>query len=126
MQNKKYTVSDAILDVLEAHGVTHIFGYPGGAVIPFYHVLKDHPNIQHILVRHEQGASFMAQGWARATNTVGVCMVTSGPGATNMITGLYDAYMDSVPIIAFTGQVPTNMLGTDAFQEVDINGMIKI
>ena len=118
-----YTVSNAILDILEKHNVTHLFGYPGGAILPFYDALPHHPNIKHILCRHEQGAAFMAQGWARSTGEVGVCVATSGPGATNLITGIMDAYMDSIPMVCITGQVPLKMIGNDMFQETDITGM---
>jgi len=102
--------------------VDTIFGYPGGAIMPFYDALLDAP-FQHILVRHEQGAALAADGYARATGKVGVCVATSGPGATNLMTGLANAFLDSVPVVAITGQVPTSVLGTDAFQEVDVLGM---
>lgn len=120
---RPYTVADAILDTLKAHGVTHLFGYPGGAILPFYDALPSHPDIKHILVRNEQGAAFMAQGWARATKKIGVCCATSGPGATNLVTGIADAYMDSIPMLAITGQVPLPMIGKDMFQEVDMTGI---
>jgi len=123
MKNREYTVSDAILDTLKAHGVNTIFGYPGGTVIPFYDVLKDHSEIQHVLVRNEQGAAFAASGFARSTKKIGVCIGTSGPGATNLVTGIADAYLDSVPILCFTGQVPLGVIGKDAFQEVDMTGI---
>jgi len=105
--------------------VSVIFGYPGGAVIELYDALRLYPRIRHILVRHEQGAVHAADGYARATGRTGVCLVTSGPGSTNLLTGLAAAYMDSVPVVAFTGQVSTHQLGNDAFQEVDILGMTR-
>ncbi|HBT50900.1 MAG TPA: acetolactate synthase large subunit [Petrotoga sp.] len=99
-----------------------VFGYPGGKVIPLYDALYDAP-IKHVLVRHEQGAAHAADGYARSTGKVGVCIATSGPGATNLVTGLATAYMDSVPVVAFTGQAPTSLIGTDSFQEIDIRGI---
>lgn len=123
MPEREYTVADAILDTLKAHGVTYIFGFPGGAVLPFYDALSRHPEIKHVLVRNEQGAVFAAQGWARSTGKIGVCLSTSGPGGANLITGIADAYMDSIPILCLTGQVPLSVIGTDAFQEVDMTGV---
>lgn len=114
--------ADSICQTLEAEGVTHLFGYPGGAIMPFYDALKD-SRLQHVLCRHEQGAALAADGYARASGRVGVCIATSGPGATNLVTGLANAYMDSVPVVAITGQVPQAVMGTDAFQEVDIFGI---
>lgn len=114
--------ADALLRALEAEGVRTVFGYPGGAIMPVYDALVDSP-IRHILVRHEQGAALAANGYARASGEVGVCLATSGPGATNLVTGIADAYLDSVPMVAITGQVPTHLMGTDAFQEVDILGI---
>jgi acetolactate synthase-1/2/3 large subunit len=108
--------------LLEA-GVDVIFGYPGGAIMPFYHALGDHPALRHILVRHEQAAAHAADGYARASGRVGVCVATSGPGATNLVTGLATAHMDSSPVVAITGQVPRGMIGRDAFQETDIVGI---
>ena len=108
-----------VLECLTREKVEIIFGYPGGVTLPFYDAMYDSP-IKHVLVRHEQGAGHAAEGHAWATGRVGVCMATSGPGATNLVTALADAYMDSVPIVAITGQVPTPMIGTDAFQESDI------
>src|SRR5216117_4291671 len=108
--------------LLEA-GVDVIFGYPGGAIMPFYHALGDHARLRHILVRHEQAAAHAADGYARASGRVGVCVATSGPGATNLVTGLATAHMDSSPVVAITGQVPRAMIGRDAFQETDIIGM---
>ena len=119
------TVSGAqsLITSLEAAGVTDIFGIPGGAILPAYDPLMDSTRIRHILVRHEQGAGHAAQGYAAATGRVGVCMATSGPGATNLVTPLADAHMDSVPMVAVTGQVGAAMIGTDAFQEADIRGI---
>ena len=108
-----------VLDLLADEGVETIFGYPGGAIMPLYDALLEHP-LGHVLTRHEQGAAFAAGGYARSTGRVGVCVATSGPGATNLITGLLDAQMDSVPIVAITGQVRTTVMGTDAFQEADV------
>ena len=105
-------------------GVEVIFGLPGGAILPVYDPIIDSP-IRHILVRHEQGAGHMAEGYAHATGRPGVAMVTSGPGATNIVTPLADAYMDSVPMVCITGQVPTAAIGTDAFQEADITGITQ-
>lgn len=113
---------DAIIKALMDNGVDTIFGYPGGTVIPFYDMLYD-SNLNHILVRHEQCAAHAAEGYARASGKVGVCLATSGPGATNLVTGIANAYMDSSPIIAITGQVVSNLIGNDAFQEVDIMGI---
>ncbi|MBV9851384.1 MAG: biosynthetic-type acetolactate synthase large subunit [Armatimonadetes bacterium] len=119
----KLTGSQALLECLKREGVDTIFGYPGGAVIPIYDTLTQFPEIKHVLVRHEQGAGHMAEGYALATGKVGVCLATSGPGATNLVTPLTDAMMDSVPIVAITGQVRTHAIGTDAFQEADITGI---
>jgi acetolactate synthase I/II/III large subunit len=115
-------VAQAILKALQEEKVDTIFGYPGGNILPVYDALYD-SEINHILVRHEQGAVHAAEGYARATGKVGVCIATSGPGATNLVTGIANAFMDSIPIIVITGQVPTTMVGTDAFQEVDITGI---
>lgn len=114
--------AEFLVKALEREGVEIIFGYPGGAIMPVYDALLD-SKIRHILVRHEQAAALAADGYARATGKVGVCMATSGPGATNLVTGIANAYMDSVPMVAITGQVPTHLMGTDAFQEVDIFGI---
>ncbi|MEJ2515568.1 MAG: acetolactate synthase 2 catalytic subunit [Gammaproteobacteria bacterium] len=111
-----------LVKALEQQGVDYVFGYPGGAIMPVYDALIDSP-IRHILARHEQGAVLAADGYARVTGRPGVCMATSGPGATNLVTGIANAYMDSVPVVAITGQVPTAVMGTDAFQEVDIFGV---
>ena len=114
--------AQALARSLEAQGVEVIFGYPGGAVLPIYDAFYD-STIRHILVRHEQGAAHMADGYARVSGKVGVCVATSGPGATNLVTGIANAYMDSIPMVAITGQVPRHMIGTDAFQESDIFGI---
>ncbi len=119
----KMRASKAILEQLKLHGVQVVFGYPGGAVIPLYDAIYEEEEIRHILVRHEQGAGHMAEGYAKVTGKVGVCIATSGPGATNLVTPIADAYMDSVPIVAITGQVKTWAIGTDAFQEADITGI---
>jgi acetolactate synthase I/II/III large subunit len=119
----KMKASKAILEQLKLHGVQVMFGYPGGAVIPFYDAIYEEEDIRHVLVRHEQGAGHMAEGYAKVTGKVGVCIATSGPGATNLVTPIADAYMDNVPIVAITGQVSTAMIGTDAFQEADITGI---
>ncbi len=113
--------SKLILKCLELEGVDTIFGYPGGALLPLYNALID-SDITHVLVRNEQAAPHCASGYAREKGTVGVCMATSGPGATNLITGIATAYMDSIPIVAITGQVNRALIGTDAFQEADITG----
>jgi acetolactate synthase I/II/III large subunit len=117
------TGAQALVMALEQIGVDVVFGIPGGAVLPAYDPLLDSKKIRHILVRHEQGAGHAATGYAQATGRVGVCMATSGPGATNLVTPLADAYMDSVPVVAITGQVSTNLIGTDGFQEADISGI---
>jgi len=118
----KISGAQAMVESLRKEGVEVIFGYPGGAVIPVYDVLYQ-KNFRHILTRHEQAAAHAAHGYARSTGKPGVCIATSGPGATNLVTGLATAYMDSVPVVAFTGQVPTTMLGRDSFQEADITGI---
>ncbi|NLW46017.1 MAG: biosynthetic-type acetolactate synthase large subunit [Firmicutes bacterium] len=118
----KHTGAQILLECLERQGVEVIFGYPGGQVIPIYDALYD-SKIRNILVRHEQGAAHAADGYARSTGKIGVCLATSGPGATNLVTGIANAYMDSVPMVAITGQVPTFMLGRDSFQEADITGI---
>lgn len=115
--------AQALIESLKKEGVDVIFGYPGGAVLPIYDVLYETKDIRHILTRHEQGAAHAADGYARATGKVGVCMATSGPGATNLVTGIANAHMDSVPIVAITGQVGTALLGRDSFQEADITGI---
>ena len=117
------TGSEILWATLAGEGVTTVFGYPGGAILPVYDALRKFPTIHHVLVRHEQGAAHMADGYARASGRVGVCMATSGPGATNLVTGIATAMLDSVPIVAITGQVSSKVLGTDAFQEIDITGI---
>jgi len=119
------TGAEIVFKVLEDKNVRHIFGYPGGAVLPIYDELKNHKKIKHILVRHEQGAGHAAEGYARSSGKPGVMLVTSGPGATNAVTALTDAYMDSVPLVCITGQVPTHLIGTDAFQECDTTGITR-
>src|SRR5436190_219799 len=113
-----------LLECLGREGVDCIFGYPGGVTLPLYDVLYDH-HIRHVLVRHEENAAFAAEGYARTTGKVGVCCATSGPGATNLTTGLVDAMMDSIPIVAITGQVSTKLIGSDAFQEADTFGITR-
>ncbi|WP_031387937.1 biosynthetic-type acetolactate synthase large subunit [Desulfonatronum thiodismutans] len=119
------TGAQVLLECLLQEGVESIFGFPGGAVIDIYHHLPEYPALRHFLVRHEQGAIHAADGYARATGRVGVCLVTSGPGATNTVTGIATAYMDSIPVVIITGQVPTPLIGNDAFQEVDIVGISR-
>jgi len=122
---KLMTGAEIVFQVLEDQGVQHIFGYPGGAVLPIYDELKNHKKIKHILVRHEQGAGHAAEGYARSSGKPGVMLVTSGPGATNAVTALTDAYLDSIPVVCITGQVPTHLIGTDAFQECDTTGITR-
>src|ERR1700709_2526851 len=117
------TGAEILWATLAGEGTTTIFGYPGGAILPIYDALRKFPSIHHVLVRHEQGAAHMADGYARASGRVGVCMATSGPGATNLVTGLATAMLDSIPVVAITGQVSSKVLGTDAFQEIDITGI---
>lgn len=117
------TAAEALIRCLEKENVEIIFGYPGGANLPVYDALYRSTRINHVLVRHEQGAVHAADGYARVTGKVGVCLATSGPGATNLVTGIANAYMDSIPLVALTGQVSTSQVGTDAFQEVDITGI---
>ena len=122
----KLTGAEVILKVLNDHSVDHIFGYPGGAVLPLYdEIFKSNESPKHILVRHEQGAAHAAEGYARSTGKPGVLVVTSGPGATNAVTGLTDAMMDSIPLVCISGQVPTHLIGTDAFQEADTVGITR-
>src|SRR5579863_1384054 len=118
----RLTGAEILWATLEGEGVDVVFGYPGGAILPAYDALRKFP-IRHVLVRHEQGASHMADGYARASGKVGVCVATSGPGATNLVTGIATAMLDSVPMVCITGQVSSKVLGTDAFQEVDITGI---
>ena len=119
----RLTGAQIVVECLKKEDVKVMFGIPGGAIMPLYDVLYNEPSIKHILTRHEQGAIHAADGYARATGKVGVCVATSGPGATNLVTGLANAHLDSIPLVAFTGQVSTNLIGTDAFQEVDISGI---
>ena len=126
MEKERITGAEAMMRSLEHQGVKTLFGYPGGSIMPTFDALYDHRNtLNHILVRHEQGATHAAQGFARSSGKVGVCLVTSGPGATNTITGVADAMIDSTPIVVIAGQTPTSMLGTDAFQEVDLVGVTQ-
>src|ERR1700681_1223331 len=122
MSNKTMTGAQILWDCLVREGVNVVFGYPGGAILPAYDAMLDFP-IRHVLVRHEQGATHMADGYARATGKVGVAIATSGPGATNMVTGIATAMMDSSPIVCITGQVGSSLIGSDAFQETDITGI---
>jgi len=119
----KMTGAQILLEGLVIEGVDTVFGFPGGSVIPLYDTMPQYPQIRHILVRHEQGAAHAADGYARATGEVGVCFATSGPGATNLVTGIANAYLDSVPMVAITGQVSRPFIGKDAFQEIDITGI---
>src|SRR5262250_415910 len=119
------TGAEMVIQALADQGVEHIFGYPGGAVLPIYDALFQQEKVRHILVRHEQGAVHAAEGYARSTGKVGCVLVTSGPGATNAVTGLTDALMDSIPIVCVTGQVPTHLIGNDAFQECDTVGITR-
>ena len=123
--SKLYSGAEIVFKCLEDQGVKIVFGYPGGAVLPIYDELKNHKFVKHILVRHEQGAGHAAEGYARSTGKPGVLLVTSGPGATNAVTALTDAYMDSIPLVCITGQVPTHLIGTDAFQECDTTGITR-
>ena len=122
---RQMTGARMVVQALKEQGVDVVFGYPGGAVLPIYDEIFQQNDIRHILVRHEQGAVHMAEGYARSTGKVGVALVTSGPGATNAVTGLTDALMDSIPIVVLTGQVPTFMIGTDGFQEADTVGITR-
>ena len=119
------TGSQILCRALLEEGVDLMFGYPGGAIMPFYHALPEYPSLRHVLVRHEQAAAHAADGYARASGRAGVCVATSGPGATNLVTGIATAHMDSTPIVAITGQVPRAMIGRDAFQETDIIGITQ-
>ena len=117
--------TEMVVRALKDQGVRHIFGYPGGAVLPIYDALFQDNELVHVLVRHEQGAVHAAEGYARSTGKPGVVLVTSGPGATNAVTGLTDALMDSIPLVCITGQVPTHLIGSDAFQECDTVGITR-
>src|SRR5919201_689036 len=122
---KEMTGAEMVIQALADQGVEHVFGYPGGAVLPIYDALFQQQKVQHILVRHEQGAVHAAEGYARSTGKPGCVLVTSGPGATNAVTGLTDALMDSTPLVCLTGQVPTHLIGNDAFQECDTVGITR-
>jgi len=122
---RQMTGAKMVIEALKDQGVEVVFGYPGGAVLPIYDELFQQNDIRHILVRHEQGAIHAAEGYARSTGKPGVVLVTSGPGATNTVTGIVDALMDSIPIVVLTGQVPTFMIGSDAFQEGDTVGITR-
>ncbi len=117
--------AEMVVEALQDQGVDTVFGYPGGAVLPIYDALFQHNAVKHVLVRHEQGAAHAAEGYARSTGKVGVLLVTSGPGATNAVTGLTDALLDSIPLVCITGQVPTHLIGSDAFQECDTTGITR-
>ena len=123
--NGTMTGAEMVIKALVDQGVEVVFGYPGGAVLPIYDELFKQNHIKHVLVRHEQGATHAAEGYARSTGKPGVVLVTSGPGATNAVTGMQDALMDSIPMIVLTGQVPTFMIGNDAFQEADTVGITR-
>ncbi|HMA50823.1 MAG TPA: thiamine pyrophosphate-binding protein, partial [Magnetospirillaceae bacterium] len=125
MSEQHYNGAEVVLKALVDQGVEVIFGYPGGAVLPLYDEIFKQNQIRHILVRHEQAALHAAEGYARSTGKVGVVLVTSGPGATNAVTGLLDALCDSVPLVCLTGQVPTHLIGNDAFQEADTTGITR-
>ena len=122
---REMTGAEMVVQALKDNGVKHLFGYPGGAVLPIYDELFQQDEVEHILVRHEQGAGHAAEGYARSTGKAGVMLVTSGPGATNAVTPLQDALMDSIPLVCLTGQVPTSLIGSDAFQECDTVGITR-
>ncbi len=122
---KKMSGADMVIEALIEQGVDTIFGYPGGAVLPIYDAIFKQDKVKHILCRHEQGAAHAAEGYARSTGKIGVILVTSGPGATNAVTGLTDALLDSIPLVCITGQVPTFLIGNDAFQEADTTGITR-
>src|SRR5688572_26497492 len=122
---RQMTGAEILLEALADQGVEHIFGYPGGAVLPIYDEIFKQNRVQHILVRHEQGAGHAAEGYARSTGKVGVLLVTSGPGATNAVTALADPLLDSIPLVCLTGQVATHLIGNDAFQECDTVGITR-
>jgi len=124
-EGEQLTGAEIVLRALADQGVDTIFGYPGGAVLPIYDAIYAQQQVRHILVRHEQGAGHMAEGYARSTGKCGVALATSGPGATNMVTPLADALMDSIPMVVFTGQVPAHLIGSDAFQEADTVGITR-
>ena len=119
------TGAEIVIRCLQAEGVEYVFGYPGGAVLFIYDELFKQDKVKHVLVRHEQGAAHAADGYSRSSNKVGVCLVTSGPGVTNAVTGIATAYMDSIPMVILSGQVPTHAIGEDAFQECDTVGITR-
>src|SRR4051812_35549209 len=123
--SRTMTGAELVVRLLERQGVKMIAGIPGGAILPFYDALSQSTQISHVLARHEQGAGFIAQGWARATGEAAVCAASSGPGATNLVTAIADAKLDSIPLVAITAQVPRALIGTDAFQEVDTCGITR-
>ncbi|MFT6259106.1 MAG: acetolactate synthase-1/2/3 large subunit, partial [Rickettsiales bacterium] len=128
LENKnpnKFSGAKIIIKALLNEGVDTVFGYPGGAILPFYDELHQQKDLKHILARHEQAASHAAEGYARSTGKVGTIIVTSGPGATNTITGLTDAFLDSIPLVCISGQVATPVIGTDGFQEADVTGLTR-
>src|SRR3984885_12620437 len=125
MAQERLSGAEMVIKSLVDQGVDVVFGYPGGAVLPIYDALFKQNQLRHILVRHEQGAVHAAEGYARSTGKVGAVLVTSGPGATNAVTGLLDALMDSIPLVCITGQVPTHLIGNDAFQEADTTGITR-
>ena len=122
---KEMTGAEMVIEAFADQNVEHVFGYPGGAVLPIYDAIFNQQKVKHVLVRHEQGAVHAAEGYARSTGKVGCVLVTSGPGATNAVTGLTDALCDSIPIVCITGQVPTHLIGNDAFQECDTVGITR-
>ena len=122
---REMTGAEMVIQALKDQGVDTIFGYPGGAVLPIYDEIIQQDGLEHILVRHEQGAGHAAEGYARSTGKPGVALVTSGPGATNMVTALTDAMLDSIPLVCISGQVPTHLIGNDAFQECDTVGITR-
>ncbi len=124
-ETRLMTGAEIVITALREQGVEVMFGYPGGAVLPIYDALFSADDIRHVLVRHEQGAGHAAEGYARSTGKCGVALVTSGPGATNMVTPITDAMMDSIPMVVISGQVPTHLIGTDAFQEADTTGITR-
>ena len=123
--SKEMTGAEMVIQALQDQGVDRIFGYPGGAVLPIYDAIFQQEVVNHVLVRHEQAAVHAAEGYARSSGKVGCVLVTSGPGATNAVTGLTDAMMDSIPLVCITGQVPTHLIGSDAFQECDTVGITR-
>src|SRR5579871_2362484 len=124
-QPMKMTGAEMVVRAILDQGTDTVFGYPGGAILPVYDALFRQNRLRHVLVRHEQAAAHAAEGYARSTGKVGVVIVTSGPGATNAVTGLTDAMLDSIPLVCITGQVPTHLIGSDAFQEADTTGITR-